>query len=205
MMDSSPSGGQRRRIALGILAVVAATLLGWFSATCWRIIDQAGHDEVRPASAIVVFGAAEYSGRPSPVFRARLDHAYQLYQQGVAPVVITTGGSGYDPTYSEGGVGRDYLIARGVPEHNLIAETQSSDTAQSAHRVGVIMRTNGMQSCLAVSDAYHVYRVKKMLESEGVTVYAAPRPDSGLRSTWQRATSVTHEAISFMLWRLHLT
>ena len=90
------------------------------------------------------------------MLRARLDHAYGLFQRGLAPVVITTGGAASDPSFSEGGVGRDYLERRGIPERSLIAETQGSDTAQSAVRVAVIMRANGLHSCVAVSDAYHV-------------------------------------------------
>ena len=91
-----------------------------------QIVRESGLQEVHPSDAIVVFGAAQYAGRPSPVFRARLDHAYDLFQRGIAPVVITTGGSGDDPTFSEGGVGHDYLMHRGIPEPRLIAETQGS-------------------------------------------------------------------------------
>src|SRR5215467_7069160 len=98
----------------------------------WLIVEQSGKDESRPADAIVVFGAAQYDGRPSPVFKARLDHAYDLFEQKLAPVVITTGGAGNDPKYSEGGVGQDYLIGRGVPEGEVIAETQGTDSARSA-------------------------------------------------------------------------
>ena len=124
-------------------------------------------DEARPADAIVVFGAAEYVGHPSPVYRARLDHAYDLFQRGLAPVIITTGGAGNDPHYSEGQVGRDYLEARGIPDVNLIAETQGDDTDESTQRVAVIMHANGMHSALLVSDAYHLYRAKQMMAREG--------------------------------------
>jgi uncharacterized SAM-binding protein YcdF (DUF218 family) len=154
--------------------------------------------------AIVVFGAAEYSGRPSPVYRARLDHAFELFQQGIAPVVITTGGAAADPSYSEGGVGHDYLMHRGVPDSSLIAETRGSDTAQSAERIAVIMRANHMHSCVAASDAYHVFRIRKLLEHEGVQVYVSPRPDSIPHPLWQRAEAVLREALSYMVWRLHL-
>ena len=121
------------------------------------------------------------------MLRARLDHAFDLFQRGLAPVLITTGGAASDPTFSEGGVGRDYLEHRGIPERSLIAETQGSDTAQSAVRVAVIMRANGLHSCVAVSDAYHVFRIKRLLEHEGIgPVYVAPRPDSRPRSVVQR-------------------
>ena len=185
-----------------IAALLVAFAVGWFAATCAQILRQAHIDEARSASAIVVFGAAEYAGRPSPIYRARLDHAFALFRKGLAPVVITTGGYGYDPTYSEGGVGRDYLRSLGIPDRDLIAETQSSDTVQSAQRVAVIMKTNGLRDCLAVSDAYHVFRVKQMLQGEGVTAYAAPRPDSLPRSFWERSFLVAREAASYMFWRL---
>lgn len=189
---------------LWVVALAAAAVAACLGSTSVRIVREAGLQEVHPADAIVVFGAAEYAGRPSPVFRARLDHAYDLFQGGAAPVVITTGGSGADPTFSEGGVGHDYLMRRGIPESKLIAETQGSDTASSAERVAVIMRTNRMRSCVAVSDAYHVFRIRQLLEHEGVQVYVAPRPDSRPRSAWQRALAVLREAASYVAWRLHI-
>lgn len=169
-----------------------------------RIEAQAGRNEAQPADAIVVFGAAEYAGRPSPVYRARLDHAYTLFQRGLAPLIITTGGHGGDPHFSEGGVGHDYLRSRGVPEKNLIAETQSNDTSDSAARVGVILRVNGKRTCLAVSDDYHIFRIRKMLEAQGLVVYGAPRPESRPRSRWDRFLVVLKEVMSYTLWRLHL-
>ena len=171
---------------LWVVALAATAVAAFLGITSVRIVHEAGLQQVGPADAIVVFGAAEYAGRPSPVFRARLDHAYDLFQRGAAPVVITTGGSGADPTFSEGGVGHDYLMRRGIPDSRLIAETQGSDTASSAERIAVIMRANRMHSCVAVSDAYHVFRIRKLLEHEGVKVYVAPRPDSRPESAWQR-------------------
>jgi uncharacterized SAM-binding protein YcdF (DUF218 family) len=189
---------------LWAVALTVAAVAVFLGITSIRIVRQAGLQEIHPSDAIVVFGAAQYAGHPSPVFRARLDHAYDLFQRGVAAVVITTGGSGDDPTFSEGGVGHDYLMHRGIPEPRLIAETQGSDTASSAERVAVIMRTNRMRSCVAVSDAYHVFRIRKLLEHEGVRVYVAPRPDSRPRSVWQRALAVLREAASYTAWRLHI-
>jgi len=149
---------------LWALAAVAAVVILFLLVTSLRIVHEADKEELLPADVIVVFGAAEYAGHPSPVLRARLDRAYDLFRRKLAPVVITTGGAGADPTFSEGGVGRDYLIHRGIPERNLIAETLGSDTAQSAERVGVIMRTNHMRRCLAVSDEYHVFRIRQLLQ-----------------------------------------
>jgi len=195
----------RSHRAFAIAALLGAAFVCWLAALCVGILRAGSVEELHPADAIVVFGAAEYVGHPSPVYRARLDHAYELFERGLAPVVITTGGSGADPSYSEGGVGHDYLMHRGVPEASLIAETQGADTAQSAERVGVIMRTNHMRSCLAVSDAYHVFRIRKLLEHQGVTVYIAPRPDSRPHALHQRLDAVLREAFSYMLWRLGLT
>jgi len=189
---------------LWVVALAATAVAAFLGITSVRIVHEASLQEVHPADAIVVFGAAEYAGRPSPVFRARLDHAYDLFQRGTSPVVITTGGSGADPTFSEGGVGHDYLMRRGIPESKLIAETQGSDTASSSERVAVIMSTNRMHSCVAVSDAYHVFRIRKLLEHEGVQVYVAPRPDSRPRSAWQRAVAVLREAASYMVWKLNI-
>ena len=189
MIESATNRRPRSHWLLWILAPVAAVALAYLVSICVEIARESSRQELRPADAIVVFGAAEYSGRPSPVYRARLDHAFELFRRGIAPVVITTGGAAADPSFSEGGVGHDYLMHRGISEPNLIAETQGSDTAQSAERVGVIMRANRMRSCVAVSDAYHVFRIRKLLEHEGVQVYVAPRPDSRPpeRSIWPLA------------------
>jgi uncharacterized SAM-binding protein YcdF (DUF218 family) len=197
------NGHVPRRWWLRLLALVVAVVALCLSITAVQVVRTASLEEIRPADAIVVFGAAEYSGHPSPVLRARLDHAFDLYQYHVASVVITTGGAAADPKFSEGGVGKEYLLKRGVPENALIAETQSSDTAESAERVAVIMRTNGLRSCVAVSDAYHVFRIRKLLEHQGVgPVYVAPRADSRPHGLVQRAVAILREATSYLLWRV---
>ena len=205
MSEAAPilSPKQRWTRWFGILAVLA--ILAYVGSICVGIEHAASEQQIHPADVIVVFGAAEYSGRPSPVYRARLDHAFDLFQRGVAPVIITTGGAAADPSYSEGGVGHDYLMHRGVPDASLIAETQGTDTAQSAIRVAVIMRANHMRSCAAVSDAYHVFRIRKLLQHEGIQVYVAPRPDSLPRSLRQRTEAVLREAVSYVLWRIDVT
>lgn len=159
-------------------------------------------DEARPVDAIVVFGAAEYVGRPSPVYRARLDHAHELFERGLAPLIITTGGAGKDPKFSEGQVGRDYLSKLGVPDVNLIAETQADDTDQSAQRVAVILEANELKSVLLVSDAYHLYRAKRMMQNQGIDVYISPRPDSIPKTTWGRWLAALREAASYTLYKL---
>ena len=195
----------RGHLWLLLLLAGAGAFLLFLGVTGLRIVRAADETPAHKADVIVVFGAAEYAGRPSPVYRARLDHGFDLFRKGLAPVVITTGGAAQDPDFSEGGVGRDYLSRRGVPEESLIAETQSSDTAQSAERVANIMRANGMRTCIAVSDAYHVFRIRAVLEHEGVKAEVAPRPDSRPRSLWQRFAAVMREAMSYLLWEFGMT
>jgi uncharacterized SAM-binding protein YcdF (DUF218 family) len=180
-------------------------VLSYLGAVYHGIVSGAGGDEPRPADAIVVFGAAEYSGRPSPVYKARLDHAAELYRRKLATMVIPTGGAGADPTFTEGEVGRDYLKSLGIPDTRLIAETQSPDTAESARRVATILRANHMSSCLAVSDGYHMFRIKRMLGREGITVIAAPRANSKPQTFWKQQAAVWHEITSYTLWMLHLS
>jgi len=187
-----------RPLSLAVLAVLI-----FLGITAFQVVHSASLQELHRADALVVFGAAEYSGRPSPVLRARLNHAFDLYQLHLAPVIITTGGAAADPKYSEGGVGENHLHKLGVPESALIAETQGSNTAESARRVAVIMHATGLHSCIAVSDAYHVFRIRKLLEHEGVgPVYIAPRPDSRPHGIFQRAWAVLRESTSYLVWRL---
>src|SRR6202049_627567 len=202
MSDDPVHRHSRRQWLLWLEGLLLAALAAFLTLSGIRIVREGSLQELHHADAIVVFGAAEYAGHPSPVLRARLDHAFDLFRQGIAPVVITTGGAAADPRFSEGGVGVDYLRHRGIPERNLIAETQGSDTAQSAVRVAVIMRANGLHSCVAVSDAYHVYRIKRLLEHEGVgPVYVAPRPDSRPHSFVQRIYAVLRESCSYLVWK----
>ena len=198
---AKPGKNWTRRLLLAFL-LAAAGFAGFIS---MRITQEWERDEAQPADVIVFFGAAEYAGKPSPVYRARLDYAYDLFQRGLAPMIITTGGAGADPHFSEGGVGREYLAGRGVPERRLIAETQGGDTEQSAGRVAVIMKANGMRTCLAVSDGYHMFRIKQMLGSHGVVVHGAPRPELRPPSRWERLRITLREVLSYTLWRLGIS
>jgi uncharacterized SAM-binding protein YcdF (DUF218 family) len=205
--DTNPSPPRKSpwmRPWLLLLLAAAGALCLFFGVTGSRIVRASVEAPAKKADVIAIFGAAEYAGRPSPVYRARLDHGFELFQKGMALVVITTGGSGQDPDFSEGGVGRDYLLRRGIPEQALIAETQGSDTAQSAARVANIMRVNGMRSCIAVSDAYHVFRIRALLEHEGVQVELAPRPESRPHPLWERFAAVMREAASYLAWKAGL-
>jgi uncharacterized SAM-binding protein YcdF (DUF218 family) len=194
---SKPHRWLRTLVSAAVLCALA-----WVAVTIFRIERQSWRDESRPADCIVVFGAAEYSGHPSPVLRARLDHAYSLFERKLAPIVITTGGYGGDPRFSEGGVGRAYLMARGIPEADLIAETQADNTDESVERVAAIMNENGMRSCIAVSDGYHIFRIKQMLMRQGFAVYGAPRPQTRPPSGWHESQLVLREVVSYTWWRI---
>jgi uncharacterized SAM-binding protein YcdF (DUF218 family) len=165
------------------------------------IRQQAGRDEARPADAIVVFGAAQYNGTPSPVFKARLDHAFDLEERGLAPLIITTGGSGGDPHFTEGGVGRDYLVQRGVAGEKIVAETRSETTYQNVRAVARLLALRRAKSLLAVSDGFHLYRIKLMCTSVGLTVFASPAPASPIEADpMKRTLHSLREAFLSSLW-----
>ncbi|HET6207029.1 MAG TPA: YdcF family protein [Terracidiphilus sp.] len=190
-----------------VLVVLLVLLLGGF-AWCWWVYAQVERyavlDEAAPSDAIGVFGAAEYDGHPSPVFRARLDHAHALYDRGIAPLIVTLGGDGGDD-HSEGAVGREYLMGAGIPESAIIAETQSRSTSESARRIAVIARTNGLRRLVIVSDGTHLFRIHAICAADGLNVLTSPRPRSAAEVAdapdWD---AMTHEIITYTLWRLHL-
>lgn len=190
----------RRWIAIASLAaglLLAAYLLVLSS----RIAKQSSVDEARPADIIVVLGAAEYNGRPSPVYKARLDHAYDLYRKGLASLILTSGGAGGDPQYTEGGVGRDYLVRRGIPSEAIVMENEADSTVETILSVSEIMRRMDIHSAILVSDGYHIFRAKRILQNEGMQVYGAPRPYTP-RGTWRERWLHFRQAFGYLLWSL---
>jgi uncharacterized SAM-binding protein YcdF (DUF218 family) len=192
-----------RRMLPVVLAVALIAVAGWFLWVYGQIHFYAMHDEAGPADAIAVFGAAEYDGRPSPVLRARLDHALTLFREHLAPLIVTLGGGG-DPRDSEGGVGHDYLLAHGVPENQIIAETQSTNTEESAARLAAIARENHLNRILAVSDGTHLFRIRAVLSSMGLNVATSPRIEARPLGFWDAATRLMHEMLSYTLWRMKI-
>jgi uncharacterized SAM-binding protein YcdF (DUF218 family) len=189
------------RCALCVLLLAAA----WFVWLTLQIKDVAGHDEARTADAIAVFGAAEYGGRPSPVLHARLDHAVELYREQMAPLVITLGGgSELDKGMTEGGVGRDYLLANGVPYERIVAETESVDTEQQVRSLAEIARQRHLNSIVVVSDGTHLFRVRELCQDAGLTVYTSPRETLGHIDGYDLSLRYFHEMLSYTLLRLHL-
>lgn len=179
-------------------ALVAAAVL--VTRLTLRIQHQSTRDEARPADVIMILGAAEYHGRPSPVLQARLDHGLELYQKNMAPRILTTGGAGGDPTFTEGEVGRDYLMQHGVPPEAIIVEAEGESTMHSTAASAEILRRMGLKSCIVVSDGYHIFRAKKMLEAQGLRVYGSPRPDSPEKGSTRRWWLYFRQAVGYMLW-----
>jgi uncharacterized SAM-binding protein YcdF (DUF218 family) len=186
-----------------LMLLLGAGAVGWFYWVYTQIQFYAHIDQAAPSDAIGVLGAAEYDGRPSPVYRARLDHALELYHRGIAPLIITLGGPGGDQ-YNEGLVGEDYLISRGVPEQDIIAGTDSSNTEESARRVAVIARVNGLHRLVIVSDDTHMFRIHAICAAEGLDVLTSPRPRPAVEDKTLQAERIAHEVLSYALWRLHL-
>jgi uncharacterized SAM-binding protein YcdF (DUF218 family) len=200
----NPRRRLRRRLVLATLGVLLVGSCAWAAYVYAGIRYYATHDEAQPADAIAVFGAAEYDGRPSPVLRARLMHALQLYREKLAPMMITLGGGEGGEAHSEGGVGEDFLLAHGVPEPSIVAETRSRDTRESAARLAAIARANHLRRIIVVSDGTHLFRIHALCENAGLVVYTSPRPELVQLPMQAAASRILHEILSYTAWRLHI-
>jgi vancomycin permeability regulator SanA len=190
-------------LALFLIVALAVGAFAWCRWVYVQIQSYASQDQAAPSDAIGVFGAAEYDGRPSPVYRARLDHALALYHRGIAPLIITLGGNGGDQ-YNEGAVGREYLVGMGVPEEAIIAETESRNTEESARRIAVIARANGLRRLVIVSDGTHLFRIHAICAADGLDVLTSPRPHVSVEGGSQDVERIVHEILSYTAWRMHL-
>lgn len=198
-----PTASYRRRgryLGLVLAAAPAFVLAHWWGLAA-EIRRQARVDEARPADVIVVLGAAAYRGRPSPVFKARLDHALALYRRGLAPRILTTGGSGGDPVHTEGEVGRAYLVRHEVPSEAILVEPEGESTVHSLAAAAEIMRRMDMRTCIVVSDDYHIFRAKRILQAQGFRVYGSPRP-APQRSPVSEWWLCLRQAAAYWLWTL---
>ncbi|MBZ2186847.1 MAG: YdcF family protein [Bryobacter sp.] len=189
---------------LAICAVLLAAAWSWqiFELTL-AVRDQATREEARPAEVIVILGAAEYKGKPSPVFRSRLDHAYELYERRLAPRLITTGGAGGELVHTEAEVGREYLAGRGIPIENIYIEREGASTAQSTAAAAEILKRMGWRTCILVSDGYHLYRAKRMMAANGLECVGSPRPAREI-SDAQAAWLYFRQAVGYSLYELGL-
>ena len=136
------------------------------------------HDQRRPVDAVIVLGAAQYNGRPSPVFRARLDHAIGLYREGYAPLIVVTGGIGRGDTLSEAIAGRRYLVAREVPDESVFAQPVGRDTRTSMTAAGEWLRGRGLRRVLLVSDPFHMFRLRLEARRIALEAYTSPTGSS---------------------------
>ncbi len=182
-----------RALARLILAglVVGLALAGY---TAYRVWDQGNRDERQAADAIIVMGAAQYDGRPSPLFRARLDHAIELFHEGLAPWLVVTGGKAEGDRTTEADAARLYAIANDVPDSAILAEDQSRTTLQSIRLVAALMAERDLETAVFVSDPSHMLRVLRMASDEGITGYGSPTRTSPLeRDPVRRVDAIVHE------------
>ena len=186
------SGSNRVFIRAALTAFVVVVAIAGYAA--YRIWDQAGRDERRAADAIVVMGAAQYDGRPSPLFAARLDHAIELYHEGVASRLIVTGGKREGDRTTEAASAREYAVRHDVPEDAILLEDTSRTTLQSIRGVETLMRDEGLESAVFVSDPSHMLRVLRMAADVGIDAYGSPTRTSPLeRDPVGRIDATVHE------------
>jgi len=176
-----------RRAFTATVVLLVLALLGW-GAVVLAVAVHGARDQATAADAIVVLGAAQYNGRPSPVFRARLDHAATLYQRGLAPVVLVTGGVGARDTLNEANVGRDYLARLGLPADVLVPLPAGDDTYASLAQVKRWFTGRGSRRVLLVSDGFHMLRLQIIAQRLGLVPYTSPATGSPIHSNVRRNT-----------------
>jgi uncharacterized SAM-binding protein YcdF (DUF218 family) len=157
-----------------ILTIIVLTIIALWAVSAAAVLVWSSRDEARPAQAIVVLGAAQYAGRPSPVLRARLDHALELWGRHLSTLLILTGGTGSGDTTSEAAVGRTYARRHGVPDSAIVEENEGRTTSESMRAVAGILEARGLQSALLVSDPFHMLRLRILARRFGFTPYTSP-------------------------------
>jgi uncharacterized SAM-binding protein YcdF (DUF218 family) len=188
----SAAGLERTLVRVVLIGLVAASAVAGYAA--YRIWDQAGRDERRATDAIVVLGAAQYDGRPSPLFAARLDHAIALFHDGVAPRIIVTGGKREGDRTTEAASARAYAIGHDVPDEAILAEDTSRTTLQSIRAVAALMEDEELRTAVFVSDPSHMLRVLRMAADSGIEAYGSPTRTSPLeRDPAARLDATVHE------------
>lgn len=192
----------RARLALAVPGIV---LLGWVL-SLGAVLAWERRDETRAVGAIVVLGAAQYVGRPSPVLRARLDHAIALWHRNLAPTLIVTGGRGTGDTTSEAEVSQRYAVQRGVPITAILLETEGRTTSESMAGVAALMGSRNRRDVLLVSDPFHMLRLTILARRHGLQPYASPTPTSPIAASpverWKYALSESIKApLAFLFER----
>jgi uncharacterized SAM-binding protein YcdF (DUF218 family) len=170
-----------RRIAVAVLIATFAIYLGSFLA----VVATGRVDQRQPVDAIVVLGAAQYNGKPSPVLRARLDHAVDLYREGLAPTVVVTGGIGEGDRVSEATVGRQYLVSHGVPEPAVVVRPEGRSTQVSIQSVAQWAGSHDIRRVLLVSDPFHMLRLRLEAGRTNLQAYTSPTRSSPISANWK--------------------
>jgi uncharacterized SAM-binding protein YcdF (DUF218 family) len=159
-------GGAIAVVALGFLYVLVTFVQVWWASR---------QDDAQPADAIVVMGAAQYDGRPSPVFESRLDHAAELYEEGIAPVVVVTGGKQEGDRVTQGVAGFEYLRTQGVPEEALRVEVDGTNTYEELSATALILSNEDLgDDIVIVSDPYHTMRLDGIAREVGLRPHVSP-------------------------------
>ncbi|MFI9505258.1 YdcF family protein [Nocardia sp. NPDC052566] len=188
-----------RRLITGTV-LMGLVLVG---GTAFRVWQVARIDDYTKADAIVVLGAAQYSGTPSTVFGARLDQAYKLFRAGVAPKVITVGGKQPGDIYTEAASGKNYLQSLGVPSDKILAVETGSDTLRSIEAVATAMAARDMSSAVLVSDPWHSLRTRTMARDEGLEAWTAPtRTGPAVYTRESQAHGIARETGALLWYQL---
>ncbi|MHB8670030.1 MAG: YdcF family protein [Acidimicrobiales bacterium] len=170
--------GLRVGVALGVVVAIPVVYLG---VTFFQVWSASRSDSARPAEAIVVFGAAQYNGRPSRVLAARLDHAIQLWRRGLAPLVVVTGGGQPGDRFTEATASADYLHEHGVPDSVILREVKGRSSWQSLAAAAAFLRLRQVHRVLLVSDPFHSFRITAMAAELGLDGRASPTHTSPIR------------------------
>lgn len=186
-----------KRITVAVLVVIA----GYYAVTLAQVTRVGRDHESGPADAIVVLGAAQYDGRPSPQLAARLDHVVTLWERGVAPWVVVTGGKQPGDRFTEAEASRRYLEERGVPPESILDELAGRTTFESLDATAAMLLDRGMDRVALVTDPYHAYRSRLIAEQLGLDADPASTPTSVVGG-WSSARRHLEEAAGVALGRL---
>jgi uncharacterized SAM-binding protein YcdF (DUF218 family) len=192
----------KRVLRVGLVLLVL--LLAWPAWLAYQVWDQSHEDELHSADAIVVLGAAQYNGEPSPVFKARLDHAAFLYEENFSETVIVTGGAQEGDRFTEAEAGHMYLTEQDIPSDHIVTETEGRTTLQSLRNVKRIAEEQGIETVLLVSDPLHSERVKRIATDLGFEeTYASWASYVNLHRSWAtKSKELLHEVASLMAYEL---
>lgn len=201
-MDTLPAVSIGRMLRLGARAALLVAVLGLVYllitfVQVWQATDVDSHER---AQAIVVLGAAQYDGRPSPVLEARLAHALELYEQGTAHSVVVTGGKQAGDRFTEASAGYTYLRDRGVPDAAIIREEQGANTWEQLAAAARLLRLRNIDDVILVSDDYHAYRLDRIASELGLQAQVSP-VDPGL-SNVGRARAMARETVAVAVGRV---